>query len=93
MKNKGCLTTILKLIAIILFFPLAIVWEIIYLIIQSYKGGKFDNITDKTNVLIKKYTLKFQRKILIEIFFHLNFLQLHLYFSWQLVYLQNLVNQ
>lgn len=62
MKNKGCLTTILGLIAIILFLPFAIIGGIIYLIVRSYKAGKFDNITSKTNILIKNGYFKLSKK-------------------------------
>ncbi|WP_195945933.1 hypothetical protein [Paraclostridium bifermentans] len=51
MKNKGYLTTILAILAIILFFPFAIMGGFIYLMVKLYKSGKFNTITFKTNEL------------------------------------------
>lgn len=62
MKNKGSLTTMLKIIAIILFLPFAIIGGFIYLIVKLYKAGKFDTITFKTNELLKKAYFKISKK-------------------------------
>ena len=62
MKNRGCLATIIGIIAIILFLPFAIIGGIIYLIVRLYKAGKFDNITAKTNALIKRVYFKISKK-------------------------------
>lgn len=59
MKNKGCLTTILKIVAIILFLPFVIVG---YPMMRLYKAGKFDNLTFKTNELLKKAYFKVSKK-------------------------------
>ncbi|WP_319023740.1 ComEC/Rec2 family competence protein [Paraclostridium bifermentans] len=62
MKNKGCLTTILTIVAIILFLPFAIIGGFIYLMVKLYKTGKFDAITFKTNELLKKAYFKISKK-------------------------------
>lgn len=62
MKNKGCLTTILTIVAIILFLPFAIIGGFIYLMVKLYKAGKFDTITFKTNELLKKVYFKISKK-------------------------------
>lgn len=59
MKNKGCLMTILKIVAIILFLPFVIVG---YPMMRLYKAGKFDNLTFKTNELLKRAYFKVSKK-------------------------------
>lgn len=62
MKNRGCLSTILTILAIILFLPFAIIGGFIYLMVKLYKAGKFDAITFKTNELLKKTYFKISKK-------------------------------
>lgn len=62
MKNRGCLTTVLTILAIILFLPFAIIGGFIYLMVKLYKTGKFDAVTFKTNELLKKAYLKISKK-------------------------------
>ncbi len=62
MKNKGCLSLFLSIIAIILFLPFFIIGGFIYLMIRLYKAGKFDNLTFKTNELLKKIYFKISKK-------------------------------
>lgn len=62
MKNKGCLNLFIWLIAILFLLPFAIIGGFIYLMVRLYKGGKFDNITNKVNDLIKNIYFKISKK-------------------------------
>ena len=62
MKKKGCLIALVIIFAIIYFLPLAILGGFIYFIVKLYKSGKFDNITFKTNELLKKIYFKISKK-------------------------------
>lgn len=68
MKKGGCLSTIIKLFfGLILFsliLPVAIIGGIIYLMVTLYKKGKFDSVTEKTNVLISNLYNKIFKKTL-----------------------------
>lgn len=62
MKNKGCLATILAILAIILFLPFVIIGGFIYLMVKLYKSGNFDTIAFKTNEVLKKSYFKISKK-------------------------------